>query len=117
MVGELRLICDSGELEEGTLGVRFEVNHAGEAKPAFVVRFDGLCRAYLNQCAHVPVELDFQEGAFFDDSGLYLVCSTHGALYAPESGACMGGPCNGRGLIPLKVVEVDGRVYLKNEED
>lgn len=113
MAGELRLICASDRLEEGGLGVRFEVTHAGEPTPAFAVRFDGLCRAYLNQCAHIPVELDFQEGEFFDDSGLYLVCSTHGALYAPESGACMGGPCNGRGLTALKVVEMDGQVFVK----
>jgi nitrite reductase/ring-hydroxylating ferredoxin subunit len=113
MAGEPRLICTSDQLEEGGLGVRFEVNHAGESTPAFAVRFDGLCRAYLNQCAHIPVEMDFQEGEFFDDSGLYLVCSTHGALYAPESGACMGGPCNGRGLTALKVVEMDGQVFVR----
>lgn len=115
MAGELRLICDSDALEEGGPGVRFEVNHQGMMVPAFAVRFDGLVRAYLNQCAHVPVELDFRQGEFFDDSGLYLVCSTHGALYAPESGACMGGPCNGKGLTPLKVVEIDGQVYVKEE--
>ena len=113
MAGELRLICDSDQLEEGGRGVRFETSWAGQATQAFVVRFDGLCHAYLNQCAHVPVELDFQEGDFFDDSGLYLVCATHGALYAPESGACMGGPCNGRGLTPLKVVEMEGKVYVE----
>lgn len=115
MAAELRLICDSEQLEEGGAGVRFDVNFGGGETLAFAVRFDGLCRAYLNQCAHIPVELDFQEGEFFDDSGLYLVCSTHGALYAPESGACMGGPCNGRGLTPLKVVEVDGKVFVKEE--
>jgi nitrite reductase/ring-hydroxylating ferredoxin subunit len=115
MAGNLRLICASDELIEAGMGVRFQVRHGGEEKPAFVVRFEGLARAYLNQCAHIPVELDFREGEFFDDSGLYLVCSTHGALYAPESGACMGGPCNGRGLTPLTVVEIDGRVYVKEE--
>lgn len=115
MAGNLRLICASDELEEGGRGVRFEVLYGGMLKPAFVVRFDGLCRAYLNECAHVPVELDFREGEFFDDSGLYLICSTHGALYAPESGACLGGPCNGKGLTPLQVVEMDGQVYVREE--
>ncbi len=115
MAGELRLICNSDELEEGGRGIRFEVHHHGALKPAFAVRFDGLVRAYLNQCAHVPVELDFREGEFFDESGLYFVCATHGALYAPESGACMGGPCNGKGLTPLKVVEIDGQVFVKEE--
>jgi nitrite reductase/ring-hydroxylating ferredoxin subunit len=115
MADGLRLICESDALQDGGTGVRFEVVRAGETLPAFVVRFDGLCHAYLNQCAHVPVELDFEEGVFFDDSGLYLVCSTHGALYAPESGGCLGGPCNGRGLTALSVVEQEGNVYLREE--
>lgn len=107
-----RLICESAALEEGGKGVRFEVDWAGERLPAFVVRYDGRVVAYLNQCAHIPVELDFNEGEFFDASGLYFVCSTHGALYAPESGACLGGPCGGRGLTRLAVREGDGKVYL-----
>jgi len=68
--------------------------------------------AYLNRCGHVPVELDWQHGEFFDDSKLYLICATHGALYAPESGQCLGGRCNGRGLTKLPVEERDGNIYL-----
>ncbi len=112
MAARERLICDSGALEEGGRGVRFELQWARETTPAFVVRYDGEAVAYLNRCGHVPVELDFNAGEFFDFSGLYFVCSTHGALYAPESGACMGGPCNGRGLKKLRVFERNGQVYL-----
>jgi nitrite reductase/ring-hydroxylating ferredoxin subunit len=115
MAGDLRLICNSDEVAEGGMGVRFHLGWGGISLPAFVVRFDGDCHGYLNRCAHVPVELDFQEGEFFDDSGLYLVCSTHGALYAPESGACLGGPCHGRGLVKLNVHEIDGQVYVRED--
>ena len=59
------------------------------------------------------IELDWQEGKFFDLSGLYLICSTHGAMYSPESGRCLGGRCNGKGLTPLAVSEHDGNIYLK----
>jgi nitrite reductase/ring-hydroxylating ferredoxin subunit len=52
-------------------------------------------------------------GQFFDSEGLYLVCATHGAAYAPDTGACAGGPCNGRGLQPVAVEEHDGYVFLK----
>lgn len=107
-----RLICAASALEEGGLGVRFEVDWAGEKTPAFVVRYDGAPVAYLNRCGHVPVELDFNAGEFFELSGLYFVCATHGALYDPESGACRGGPCSGRGLHKLKVLERDGRIFL-----
>ncbi len=107
-----RLICDSSALPEGGLGVRFEVFWANERLPAFVARYDGEAVAYLNRCGHVPVEIDFNAGEFFDFSGLYFVCATHGALYDPKTGACRGGPCNGRGLYKLSVLEREGFVFL-----
>lgn len=104
-------ICDSASLADGGKGVRFTVQRHGVAEPAFVVRFDGKVYGFLNRCAHVPVELDWQEGEFFDHSRLYLICAVHGALYDPQSGRCLGGRCNGRGLVPVPVMERDGRVF------
>jgi nitrite reductase/ring-hydroxylating ferredoxin subunit len=121
-VSEVR-ICPSAELVDGGKGVRFEVPAypmvgAGETAPAFAIRFRGRVYAYLNRCTHVPVELDWQPGEFFDYSGLYLICAMHGALYAPESGRCLGGRCDGKGLRKLDVVERDGDVYLLlNEQE
>lgn len=112
MVAHERLICDSAALLDGGDGVRFEVQWHGATEPAFVVRAGDRVYAYLNRCAHSPIELDWQPGRFFDFSGLYLVCSVHGALYSPQNGACLGGRCDGKGLRPLVVTEKDGRVYL-----
>lgn len=110
-----RLICAGNELVEGGRGVRFTVDRDGISEPAFVVRFEGRVHAYLNRCAHVPVEMDWQEGEFFDHSGLYLICATHGALYAPESGDCLGGRCDGKGLVAVRVTEEAGSVFLIEE--
>ncbi|MDO8789824.1 MAG: Rieske 2Fe-2S domain-containing protein [Sulfuritalea sp.] len=110
-----RVICAADDLVEGGRGVRFTVDRHGVSEPAFVVRFRGQVHAYLNRCAHVPVEMDWQEGEFFDHSGLYLICATHGALYAPESGRCLGGRCDGKGLVALAVIENDGLVLLIEE--
>ena len=106
-----RLICASSDLLDGGRGVRFSVSRDGKEEPAFAVRFQGRVYGYLNRCAHVPIELDWQHGEFFDYSKLYLICTTHGALYAPETGRCLGGRCQGRGLIPLRLEELDGAVY------
>ncbi len=112
MAGAKRLICTAADLVERGKGVRFSVERHGRTEPAFAVRYGGAVRAYLNRCAHVSVELDWSEGEFFDLSGLYLICSTHGAMYLPHSGHCVGGPCKGARLVPVPVEETDGKVYL-----
>lgn len=106
-----RRICSSESLVDGGDGVRFDL--PGEpTRPAFVVRAGGVARAWLNRCAHVAIELDWMPGKFFDDEGLYLTCSTHGAIYDPASGRCAGGPCSGKGLEPVTVSEHDGAVWF-----
>jgi nitrite reductase/ring-hydroxylating ferredoxin subunit len=111
MAATKRLICDAEAVAEGGSGVRFTVSRGSEQVPAFVVRFDGLVRGFENRCAHIPVELDWLEGQFFDSNGLYLICSTHGATYDPQSGFCVRGPCKGRSLARVEVEESDGKVY------
>lgn len=113
MVDNQRLICAAGQVADGGPGVRFDLPELGGRVTGFVVRYNGAPYAYVNRCAHVPVELDWQEGDFFDTSGHYLICATHGAHYEPESGHCVMGPCAGDALQPLAVVERDGNIYLK----
>lgn len=108
-------ICASTQVEEGGTGFRFELDWHGAPTAAFVIRHRGHAHAYLNRCGHVPVELDWQPGEFFDTSRLYLLCATHGALYDPATGACLGGRCNGRGLVVLPIEERDGHIYLIEE--
>lgn len=115
MAAPVRLICDSDALVDAGEGVRFTVERHGETVPAFVVRHAGQVHAYLNRCAHVPVELDWLPGEFFDDSKVYLICAVHGALYAPDTGRCLGGRCQGVGLKPVPVSEQDGQVFLLEE--
>lgn len=114
MAAGQRLICPSEALLDGGKGIRFELEMDEEDLPAFVIRHQGVAHAYMNRCAHVPVELDWRDGEFFDITRLYLVCSTHGALYDPATGRCMGGRCNGRGLEPVAVEERAGGIYLKD---
>jgi nitrite reductase/ring-hydroxylating ferredoxin subunit len=109
-------ICDAVAVEEGGRGVRFPVSAFGSDATGFVVRFQGRVYAYLNRCAHVPVELDWYQGEFFESSKLHLMCSTHGAIYAPESGACVGGPCRGGKLRPIAVHETGDRIYWQPDQ-
>ncbi|EKZ99358.1 putative Rieske (2fe-2s) region harboring protein [Cupriavidus sp. HMR-1] len=108
---EPRRLCAAEELVDGGAGVRFAVRLNTREIGAFVVRYDGAAHGYLNQCAHVPMELDWQEGQFFDSAGLYLMCATHGATYAPDTGLCVGGPCKGATLAKLRIEEREGAVF------
>lgn len=106
-------VCPSDALAERGDGVRFEVAHRGGSLPAFVLRIEDRPVAYLNQCAHVPVELDWNPGRFLDDTGTVIVCATHGAVYDAADGACVGGPCHGRGLQQVPCREADGWVEVR----
>jgi nitrite reductase/ring-hydroxylating ferredoxin subunit len=105
-------ICASRDLQDGGPGIRFSVVYRGRLEPAFAVRYRGQAAAFLNRCAHKLVELDWEEGRFFDTEGKLLVCATHGARYDPLSGACVTGPCHGGRLITLGVEERNDGVWL-----
>jgi len=109
MDGQAIPLCASADLQEGGLAVSFDVVYAGQACRAFAVRFEGLPRAYLNRCTHVAMEMDYQPDRFFDDTGRWLLCATYGAVYVPETGSCVGGPCRGA-LVKIALSESDGVV-------
>jgi nitrite reductase/ring-hydroxylating ferredoxin subunit len=102
-------LCNSADLAEGGRAVPFDVVFAGQTCRAFAIRFEGQPHAYLNRCSHVAMEMDFQPDQFFDASGRWLLCATHGAEYAPDTGECKGGPCRG-GLVKIDLSEEGGVV-------
>lgn len=106
-----RLICSAFALEDGGKGVRFDMPWGTKNLPAFAIRSQGKVFAYLNNCPHQGTELDWQEGEFFDESKLYLMCATHGAAFFPDTGFCCGGPCRGRSLTKVPIEERDEHIY------
>ena len=103
-------LCASADLQEGGLAVPFDVQYGGQTCRAFAIRYQGVAHAYLNRCTHVAMEMDYQPDRFFDESGQWLMCATHGATYHPATGDCVGGPCRG-GLIKIALSEQDGVVH------
>ncbi len=82
----------------------------------FVVNVEGAFFAYLNRCAHAGTPLDLWPNDFFTEDGRFLICATHGAIYAPETGECVGGPCVGSALASLPVTVCDGQVVVRCPE-
>lgn len=107
-------LCNSRDLVDGGRAVPFDVNYAGQTCRAFAVRFQGQPHAYLNRCSHVAMELDWQPDRFFDDTGRWLMCATHGAVYEPATGECRGGPCRG-GLFKIELLELDGVIHWRSQ--
>ncbi len=105
-----QFLCRSDELIERGRGVRFDVMLWRQPARAFALRIDGSVVAYINRCAHVPTELDWNPGEFLDAERTTIVCAVHGAQYAPASGHCLGGPCGRGRLMPVEVRESDGEV-------
>ena len=110
LVSQIIPLCNSADLAEGGRAVPFDVVFAGQTCRAFAIRFEGQPHAYLNRCTHVAMEMDFQPDQFFDASGRWLLCATHGAEYSPDTGECAGGPCRG-GLVKIELSEAHGVVH------
>jgi nitrite reductase/ring-hydroxylating ferredoxin subunit len=104
-------LCASEALAERGAGLVFDVLLWREPARAFALRFDGQVVGYLNRCAHVPAELDWQPGEFLDQDKRWIICSIHGATYEPSTGHCVHGPCRGQRLMALRLAERDGPVY------
>jgi len=110
-------LCRADELVERGRAVAFDVLLWGKPARGFALRFEGRVVAYLNRCAHVPTELDWQEGEFLDGAKQFIVCSIHGATYDPRSGRCVMGVCGRFGLTAIAVEERDGQVYWYPSRD
>lgn len=116
-VGDDLPLCASAELEEKGRAWVWDVLQHGRPARAFALRFEGEVRAYMNRCVHVPTEMDWQPGEFLDIDKRFILCSMHGASYAPENGRCVGGPCGRGSLTPVAVAERDGQVYWYPSRD
>ena len=110
-------LCAADELQDGGRAVLFDVVWKGEPQRAFALRHEGQVRGYLNRCAHVPAEMDWNPGEFLDASRRFIVCSIHGAAYEPQSGRCVGGPCGQRSLISVTLSEEGGRIHWYPSRD
>jgi nitrite reductase/ring-hydroxylating ferredoxin subunit len=115
--GDAQALCRADELAESGRAVGFDVLLWRQPARAFALRFHGRVVAYINRCAHVPTEMDWQADEFLDADKRHIVCSIHGATYEPSSGRCLGGPCERGRLMAVTVSERDGQVYWYPSRD
>lgn len=97
-------VCHVDEIDDpGSLEVNIVCQ--GQEQNLFVVKSGGELRGYVNSCPHTGVPLNWLPDQFFDYNGEFLQCALHGALFRPQDGYCVRGPCQGESLtaVPLRL--------------
>jgi nitrite reductase/ring-hydroxylating ferredoxin subunit len=109
------VVCTLAELAAtGSRG--FRLGEGDWPLRGFVVRLaDGSVRAWVNSCPHAGHPLDLSPHRFLNAAGTLIQCASHGALFAPDTGVCVAGPCPGRRLRSLPVVLQGDEVRLASD--
>jgi nitrite reductase/ring-hydroxylating ferredoxin subunit len=109
---ERYFLCHKDELKNHQTR-SFSVDATDGLVELFVIRLDNAVKAYLNNCPHLGVPLNWQPDEFLSLEGTHIQCATHGALFTLEHGDCISGPCIGQSLIPLNLEQQEnGELWL-----
>lgn len=108
--GRQRLI-GLGEIQDGGFA-EVEADLDGDAESLILYRDGDRVRAWLNVCPHAGRRLDWAPGRFLKSKEGHLVCASHGASFALDSGECVAGPCRGAYLRAVEVTVRGDEVVL-----
>jgi nitrite reductase/ring-hydroxylating ferredoxin subunit len=104
-VAKLEALADPGALE-------FSVGTGEWPFRGLLVRCQSEIYAYANVCPHQRHPLNLTPNGFFTPDKSALLCTSHGALFKPETGKCIGGPCLGKSLTKLTSRIEDEIIYV-----
>ncbi|MCB1787128.1 MAG: Rieske 2Fe-2S domain-containing protein [Chromatiaceae bacterium] len=105
-------LCALAEIPDpGSRGFEIPVDEAPPVR-LFVVRKDGVLAAYRNSCPHTGAPLEWLPDQFLDLDNSFIQCAIHGALFRPEDGYCVRGPCAGGALEALLLTVVADTVCV-----
>jgi nitrite reductase/ring-hydroxylating ferredoxin subunit len=102
-------LCSADDLIEGRYR-EFQIEPDGEPVWLIATRREGRPRAWFNLCPHQGRPLNFAPDRFLTDDDNRLVCAHHGAVFEPDGGVCVAGPCQNAALREIALEESDGRV-------
>ncbi len=90
----------------------FTIEHEAQARRIIVLKMDDRLFIYENRCPHVGTPLDWVPDQFLDESNSLIQCATHGALFRPEDGYCVAGPCQGQSLKQITFKVTDKQIFV-----
>ena len=91
----------------------FQIDDKGKSLNIFVIHKDSEFHAFINQCPHTGINLEWQQDQFLDHEGAFIQCANHGALFEIDTGYCIHGPYAGDHLTPISLHIVNNRVLLQ----
>lgn len=104
-------ITNVTDLAEGTSKL-FQYRKNGENLEGFLIRHQGKVYAYMNLCPHAYEPIIYGSQCAFNSDKRYIVCREHFAMFNPETGVCVSGPCPIADLIKIEVQEAEGIIYI-----
>ena len=123
MTGEARLFATPGGVKLGPLSAiadgaarNYVLQLRAGRFHGFVVRRGDRVFGYVDRCPHAGLPLAQELDRYVTPDGNHIVCSWHGALFEPESGLCVGGPCAGQHLTSWPVGLIDHQIVTGREE-
>lgn len=76
----------------------------------FVIRRAHAVFGFVDLCPHAGLALAQKLDDYLTSDASLIACGWHGALFAIETGACVGGPCLGQKLTLWPVAVSDGQI-------
>jgi nitrite reductase/ring-hydroxylating ferredoxin subunit len=108
--------CAASSLAAGQ-SAKFRLACDGRTLEGFLVHHGGGFSAFVNRCPHAGTPLDWWPNEFFTEDGRHLICATHGAVYLPDTGLCIGGPCPGASLTRLPIAQEGDTLVIACPEE
>lgn len=103
----MQRICETGDVKDGQAR-GFVVGD----QCLIVVKSQQQYYVYRNRCPHLGIPLEWQPDDFIDPDGDLLRCATHGALFLPDTGECIAGPCAGDALTAINFTILNEELLL-----
>ena len=112
VIQEMTFLCHEDDLGEGRAQ---GLDPWGDGRDTvFALRWRGRVRVYRNLCPHLDVAMQYRKDRFMSGDGQHIVCFAHGALFRPDNGFCVLGPCLGQSLQMLEYhIDTEGGVWLE----
>lgn len=105
-----RALCQLDEIPDN--GAKGFPGPAGSYIGLVAIRRGDAVHVYENACPHIGTPLDWTPDRFLSRDGKYLICATHGAAFAPDTGLCLLGPCKGDSLTRVDAEVRDGTIFV-----